>query len=164
MISPEVPDQPGCRIDHQRGAADDQNIRSADRLHRTVNHRRIKRLLVQYHIRFDDAAALRTVGNMTLAVSLIHDVVKAVGSAAVHAIVAQHRSVKFKDLFAAGLLMQPVDVLRHDGLQLAHLLQTCQCIMRCIGFCIRVDHVVFVVVEEGLRILKEEAVRDDFLR
>ena len=58
MTATEVIDEAGCRIDCQRGAADDQSICICDGVNALADHILIQSFFIEHHIRLDYAAAL----------------------------------------------------------------------------------------------------------
>ena len=53
----------------------------------------------------------------------VTDIFRRIELAARFAVIAVNGAVKLKNTFAAGLLVQAVDILRYDGTELAGLLQ-----------------------------------------
>ncbi|MPM79574.1 hypothetical protein SDC9_126613 [bioreactor metagenome] len=102
--------QPRGRVDHKRRTADDQAVRARDIPHCALNRLLIKALLIKHNIRPDNAAAAAA-GDIVLRVN---NRLQRIRFTAVHTVIAVHRTVQLIDLFAAGELVQPVDVLRHN--------------------------------------------------
>ena len=160
MPPPEIPDQPGRRVDHQAGAADDQGIGLADRRHGPGDNALVQALLIQHHIRLDDAAALGAAGHPGAVGHKLH-IVK---STAVHAVIAQGAPVQLIHRFGAGCLMQAVDVLGDDRLQPALPLQLGQPQVGRIGLCPFYNELIAVKAVELLRVLLPERMAQDGFR
>ena len=90
MAAPEIPDEPGRRVDHQAGAANDEGVRFPDGLHGPGEDFLVQPLFIEHHVRLDDAAALGAAGHT----GAVGDEVHAVERAAVHAVVAQRAAVQ----------------------------------------------------------------------
>ena len=80
--------------------------------------------------------------------------------AALLAGIAVDAAVQLVYPLAARLLMQAVDVLGDDRRQLAHLLELCQRDVRRVGLCVRVDHLVKIVLKKLLGVAHKEGVAE----
>ena len=92
----------------QGGAAHDQQIRLRDSVHRAVDDPVIQGLLIEHHVRLDDAAAIAP-GNPCG----VEDVIQIVEFSTFFAVIPVYAAVQLIDLFAASGLMKSVDVLGH---------------------------------------------------
>ena len=128
LISPVIVDESRRRIHVQRRAADDEHIGIAQIVHGLCQNVLVQLLLVQHDVRPYDAAALAARD----ALAVVHLVCR-IRHTAARAIGAQDAAVQLQHVFAAGRLMQSVDILRYNGAQLALALQLRKSQMRTIG-------------------------------
>ena len=91
------------------------------------------------------------------------DVGHVVELAALLAVVAQGASVQLEDILAARRLMQPVDILRNDGLELSLALQLGKAQMRTVGLGAVHDELVPMEFIVFLRMRHEKRVAQDRL-
>ena len=66
-------------------------------------------------------------------------------------------------IFAAGLLVQSVYVLRHNTLKLSGFFKLCQLVMRDVRLCIKAEHLVTVESVKLLRMLPVKCMAQDGL-
>ena len=104
------------RIDRERCTRDDEHVGLLNVLHRAIECLFVQSLFVEHHVGLDTPAA----GAARHALRML-DVGHVVELAALLAVVAQGASVQLEDILAARRLMQPVDILRDDGLELPFL-------------------------------------------
>ena len=115
VIPAEIADQPRRRVNGQAGAAHDQHIRPADGAHRTLNGGFVQALLIQDHIRFYNAAAVRAAGHTVPLAAGFLDKADGVELAAAGAVVAQGGTVQLIHGFTARCLVQAVNILGDNG-------------------------------------------------
>ena len=152
MLAAEITDKAGCRVDGQAGAGDDHQVCFGDDMDRVGNDGVIQAFFVEDDIRLDPAAAI-AVRDRVLAV--LHEF-GGEELAAVHAVVPVDTAVEFKDLFAAGCLVKPVDVLGDDTDQFAFLFPFGQLLVGFVRLGIQGKELVPVEFEEFLRFLNEK--------
>lgn len=154
--------QSGRGIHDQTGPADDEQIRftnGVDRIHQDIA---VETFFIQDDIGFDDAAALRAVRNRR---TKCDKVVNAEKGPALGTIVAMDGAVQLIHGFAAGPLVQAVDILRDDGAEAAALFQSGQGIVGAVGS--DVAHhafTLFVIIEKFFRMFEVKMVREHFFR
>ena len=160
FIAPVIIYQPRRGVNAQRRAADDEHLRAADVLQRALHHPLVQRLFIQHDIRPHDAAAAVAARH---AQAVVHGL-RRVGRMAARAVSAQDAPVQLEHVFAPRRLVQPVDVLRDQGAQLAFALQLRQAQVRPVG--LRAVHHQLRVVEAVilLRVAVKERPREDGLR
>ena len=71
--------------------------------------------------------------------------------------------MKFKNLFRTSHFMQAIDILSHNSLELAFLLQIRQVGMSIIGLSIRIEQVLLVKVKKLLRVALKHGMRNQLL-
>ena len=152
-------DEARRRIDRERRAADDEQIGGGDGAQRAFDHGAVERFAIEHHVRLDDAAAFAA----RHAFAGLH-VCSVIGLLAAHAVVFVDRSMQFKDVFRAGLLMKPVDVLRHDGKEFALPLPLRQFLVRGVGANVGDEHLLPIKAEKLLRVLIEKRIAEDRFR
>ena len=107
MFSAEVAEKTGGRIDGQAGAGDDHQVRFGDGVNGAGNHCVIKTFFIKHDVRLDTPAAF-AVGNGFLAVA---NEVSGEKFPAFHTVIPVDAAMEFKNFFAAGSLVETVDVL-----------------------------------------------------
>ena len=127
-----VSNQPRGGIDVQRGAADHQHIRLRQGADGCLQRPLIQPLLIEHHIRLDDAAAAAP-GHALRA----EDMLQTVKFPAPLAVVPVDAAVELQHVPAAGGLVEPVDVLGDDGFQPALRLPLRQLFMGGVGLGVR---------------------------
>ena len=153
-----VSNQPRGGIDVQGGAADHQHIRLRQGADGCLQRPLIQPLLIEHHIRLDDAAAAAP-GHALRA----EDMLQTVKFPAPLAVVPVDAAMELQHVPAAGGLMEPVDVLGDDGFQLALPLELRQTQMRRVGLCSLDDELIAVEAVELLGALFPEGVTQDRL-
>ena len=143
-----IADQPRRRVHRQGGTADDQHVRPGDGLHRAHHGCLVQALLVEHHVWLHHPATRWTAGHA----AGLQQEVQAVEPAALHAVVPVDGAVELVHRFAPRRLVEPVDVLSHNGGQLFRRLQLRQFPMSCIGPGLRKEHFAAVKSVELLRI------------
>ena len=71
--------------------------------------------------------------------------------------------MQFHHIFAAGLLVQSVYVLRHNTLKLSGFFKLCKLVMRDVRLCIKTEHLVTVESVKLLRMLPVKCMAQDGL-
>ena len=127
LISEVIIYKPRRRVNVQRRSADDQHIGSAYIADGAADNIVVKRLLIQNYVRPYDAAA----GTARHARALIYHT-GVILSAAARAVRTQYAAVKLQHVFASRRLMQPVYILRDDGLELTLALKLREAEMRAV--------------------------------
>ena len=153
-------DQTGGGIYVQRSPPDDQNIGVGDVADRSVHQIHVQSFFIQYDVRLDNAAAAAAGHHFRSA----PDRLQIVKLSAALTMVSGNSAVQFQDLAASGCLMQPVYILRNDGLKFAFRLQLRQCFVRLIGFCALDQHFIPVKTVKLIRPGNEKAVAQDLFR
>ena len=133
-----------------------------DCLNRRGENVHIKRLVVQYNVGLDNAAT-RAAGD-AIRITRCQHFAHVKEALALHAEIAMHAAMELQHVFAAGRLVQPVDVLRNYGAQRTLCLKLRKAPMRCIRFGIQRDHLVAVILEKRLGVAVEKSTRDNLLR
>ena len=110
-----VADQAGCRIDDEGCAADDEHVGMADIVQGLFDDVVVQSFFIQDDVGLNGAAAGIALRH-AVAVEHVFGVKEFMAALAE---IAVHAAVQFEDVFAAGFLMEAVDVLRDDGFQLA---------------------------------------------
>ena len=154
----EIVQEPGGRIDDKRGSADDEKIRFHDGDHGFRHHPVIQRLLIEDNVRLDDAAAMRTAGDN---VRTSRDERGIIWPMALHAEIAVDGSVELDDVTTSRLLVETVDVLRHDGLEFPLLFELGKIKVARIRFLVQKEHPFAIKAIELFRIPHEEVMGDD---
>lgn len=135
-----VADQAGCRIDDEGCAADDEHVGMADIVQGLFDDVVVQSFFIQDDVGLDGAAAGVALRH-ALAVEHVFGVKEFMAALAE---IAVYAAVQFEDVFAAGLLMEAVDVLRDDGFQLACFFQFGQFYMGGVGLGVQAKHLVAV--------------------
>lgn len=143
LIAPVVVDQAGGGIDHQRGAAHDQHVSLGDVADGLIQDIHVQAFLVQDHVGLDAAAAAAHGDAFG-----VHDIFRVIELAAALAVVAEGAAVELQDVFAAGRLVEAVDVLGDDGFQLSFLFPLGQLFVGLVGLDAGHQELVPVVFEE----------------
>ena len=159
VLPTEVVHQTGGGVHRQAGAGDDERIRLADVVHGGGEYIVIQPFLVEHDFRLDDAAA----GTFRDALR-VSDVFRREELRALQAAVAVDGAVELQHGFAAGLLMQPVDVLGDDGGEFTGFFKLGEEEMCRVGLCLQGEHLVAVEAVKLLRVLAEEGGGQDGLR
>ena len=154
-----IVNQSCCRINHQGGASDNQHIRPVDIVHGLVQKRHVQTLLIEDHLRLDDAAA-GTAGDT------LHqpDLFAGVELSALHAAVLPDGSVNLQNFFAARIGVQTVDILGNNAGKLSLFLQLCQSVMGPIRLNAGHKNLRPVKPVKLLRLPHEKGVAEDRLR
>ena len=158
-VAAVVSDQPRRRIHRQAGAGHDEQIRIRNGRNGAIHGVTIQRLLIKHHIRLDDAAA-GAPGHA----GCILDKFRAVEFSAAGAVIAQHGAMKLINAFAAGFLMQAVNVLGHHSGEPALFFPPGENFVGDVWLKAKGQHLLPIESEEILRIPLIEAVADDPLR
>lgn len=111
VLAFEVVDEAGGWIHGQGGAGDDETVCLLDLAQGAFENILVEGFFVEDDVGLDDAAIFGAAGNA----GGVSDEVKVVEAAAGHAVVAHDGAVELVDFFAAGELVQAVDVLGDDG-------------------------------------------------
>ena len=159
LFSIVIVDQTGCRIDHKRSAAHDQNIGIGNIADRFGDHLHIQPLLIKDHIRLDETAA----GTVRHTFRLPH-IFRIKKFAAARTVISVDAAVELQYLFAPGFLVQTIDILGDDCLQAALLLPLGQFPVSRIGFGIQDQHLVFIEPVKFLRIFHEKGMTQNGFR
>ena len=160
MGSLEIIDQARRRVYDQAGPADDQYVRARYAAQRLVHNIRIQAFLVEDDVRFDGSAALAAFRD---AVRFFH-IISIIELPAAGAVIAEDRTVQLQNLFAAGFLVQAVDILRDDRLQLPRLLQLGQFPVSRVRLRVQGQHLILVETVEFFRFPHKKCMADDRLR
>ena len=142
LVSAVVADEPRRGVDGQGRAAHDQNLRVRDRADRALDHGLVEAFLVEHHVRLDPPAA-GAAGDARA----VTDVFGRIEFAAFLAVVAVDRAVQLVDTLAAGLLVQAVDVLGHDGAELAGLFERGELFVRLVRLIVQREHLFTVKLD-----------------
>ena len=129
-------------------------------MHRAGDHVIIQTFLIKNHIRFDPAAA----GADRNRVPAVPDIFRREEFAALCAVVPVNTAVKLINFFAAGGLVQAVDVLGDNGKQFSFLFPLGQFQVSFVGLRFQGKHFIPVKAEEFFRLLHEEGVGQDGFR
>ena len=119
----------------------------------------VQPLAVEDHVGLDDAAA--AAGGHAFA---LQDVLHGVELPALGAVVPMDAPVELQHVPAARGLVEAVDVLGDDGGELAVLLQLRQGLVGLVGFRVRVQEELLIIIVEDLRVPPEEVVAQQHLR
>ena len=114
VIAAEITDIGRGGIDRQRRARYDQDVCGADIVECLHDGILGQGFFIQHDVGLDDTAALTRRHTLALC-----DLLYAVELAALHAVIAQDRAVQLMHAHTARRLVQTVDVLGHNGAQLA---------------------------------------------
>lgn len=155
-----VADQAGCRIDDEGRAADDEHVGMADIVQGLFDDVVVQSFFVQDDIGLDGAAAGVAL-RYALAVEHVFGIEEFMAALAE---IAVHAAVQFEDVFAAGLLMEAVDILRDDSFQLAGLFQFGQFPMGGVGLRIQAEHLVAVKPVKLFRLADVKRMAQDRFR
>ena len=142
----------------QRRTADDEHLRLADIADGLGQNVLVQTFLVKHDVRPDDAAAV-TVRHAGAVV----DTLRRIRPAAAHTVAAVDAAVQLEHILAPGRLMQPVDILRDDGLQLPLALQPGKAQMRTVGLGAVHDELVPMEFIVFFRMRHEKRVAQDRL-
>ena len=125
-ITGKIVNKAGGRIDHQTGASNDEHICRLYGIHGIFHGIHIKRLLVEYHIRFHNTPAVRAVRHRAAEGK---KTVHIVGAAALGAVIFQNRPMKLHHILTACLLVKAVNILGNNTMEFSFFLQPGQSIM-----------------------------------
>ena len=155
----EIVDERSRRIDGKRGACNDEQVRLGDTAQTFRYGSVIQCFLIQYDIRFDNAAA-GAAGNAFSSQYILGRI----AFMAFKTIIAVDAAVQLQNLFAAGHLVQAVNILGHNGHQLARGLQLRQLAVRRIGAGGQTKHFLPVKIKKLRRVTDKKTVAEDGLR
>ena len=156
----EVVDEAGGWIHGQRGAGDDEAVCLLDLAQGAFENILVEGFFVEDDVGLDDAAVFGAAGNA----GGVFDEVKVVEAAAGHAVVAHDGAVELVDVFAAGELVQAVDVLGDDGGEFSLALHLGELQMHGAGAVVWRDHFGAVEFEKFLGVAVEKAAAEHGLR
>ena len=124
----------------------------------TGHHVLVQRLLIQHHVRLDDAAA----GAFRHAFT-VPDVLRRKKARTLQAVISVDAAVQFQHRFAACLLVQAVDILRDDRRQTSAGFQLRQKAMRVVRLRVQGEHFRAVEAVKLLRMARKKGVGQNFL-
>lgn len=148
------------RINRKRSACDDEQVTLLARLDRSIDILMLKVFLVENNIGTDYAAAFIASGDAFLG-SYVFDVELLT---AVHAVIAENRTVKFDHALAACFLMKIINILCDNRFKLALLLKPYEGLVGLVGLCIGIYELTLVKIEKDIRIFHEEIMSDYIYR
>ena len=130
---------------------DDEHVRVLDGEKRAGDAVLTQPLLIEHDVRLHNSAA-----RAARDARGVPDELRAVELSAARTVVAVARAVQLKDLLAARLLVQPVDVLRHDGAKLPRSFPLGQLFVRRVRLEVQREQLVAVKREKLLRVRLEK--------